>query len=279
MSSVAGFEPQNLNPWLSRWKALLMEIVGRLSKEVADEVGISIGSSHTTSVKDLGMHWVSAKFVPRPLTGYHKLQWFSICENHLQMSLLLMKHGFTIMMLKPNNTLYSRRVLFCLASRKHDLHSLVKEMLLISFDHQGIVRYKFASECQTTNHNSSLAVLRCLRDAVCRKWPEMWTAGSWLPHAHTVLSDSSRQNIQFLPFHNPPIHLTSPVPTIFYSLNWKLLLKEEDVKTVEDIVTNSTNDLKAIPQRSIEQCFQKWKRQQERCIAVQEDYFEGDNIL
>jgi hypothetical protein len=43
---------------------------------------------------------------------------------------------------------------------------------------------------------------------------------------------------------------------------------------VEDIITNVMNDLKAIPQTSFEQGFQKWKRRN----AVQEDYFEGDNI-
>jgi hypothetical protein len=34
-------------------------------QEVAEEVGISIGSCHTVLMEDLGMHQVSAKFVPR----------------------------------------------------------------------------------------------------------------------------------------------------------------------------------------------------------------------
>jgi AraC-like DNA-binding protein len=36
-------------------------------KEVAEEVGISIGSCHTILTQDLGMHRVPAKFVPRLL--------------------------------------------------------------------------------------------------------------------------------------------------------------------------------------------------------------------
>jgi hypothetical protein len=36
--------------------------------EVAEEVGISIGSCHTILMEDLGMCRVSAKFVPRLLT-------------------------------------------------------------------------------------------------------------------------------------------------------------------------------------------------------------------
>jgi hypothetical protein len=46
---------------------------------------------------------------------------------------------------------------------------------------------------------------------------------------------------------------------------------------MEDI-TNVMNDLKVIPQTSFKQYFQKWKRQWSRCIAVQGDHFEGDNI-
>jgi hypothetical protein len=43
-------------------------------------------------------------------------------------------------------------------------------------------------------------------------------------------------------------------------------------------VTNVTNDLKAIPQTTFKQGFQKWKRLWKRWIAGQDDYFEGDNI-
>jgi hypothetical protein len=37
-------------------------------QEVAEEVGIFIGLCLTILTEDLGMHWVSAKFVPRLLT-------------------------------------------------------------------------------------------------------------------------------------------------------------------------------------------------------------------
>jgi hypothetical protein len=37
-------------------------------REVAEEVGIFTGSCHTVLTEDLGMYWVSAKFIPRLLT-------------------------------------------------------------------------------------------------------------------------------------------------------------------------------------------------------------------
>jgi hypothetical protein len=45
----------------------------------------------------------------------------------------------------------------------------------------------------------------------------------------------------------------------------------------EDI-SNVKNDLKAVPQTSSEQFFKKWKMWWEGCIAVQRDYFEGNNV-
>jgi len=48
-------------------------------REVADEVGISIGSCHETFTEKLQMRCVSAKFVPRLLTDDQK-------ENHVEIS-------------------------------------------------------------------------------------------------------------------------------------------------------------------------------------------------
>jgi hypothetical protein len=97
-----------------------MEIVDCLSEKFAEEVGISIGSCHTVLTEDLEMHWVSAEFVQRLLTGDQKLQQFSIFETLLQMLLLVMRPGFTVVTLKPNNNSHTGRVLLFLTSRKHD---------------------------------------------------------------------------------------------------------------------------------------------------------------
>jgi hypothetical protein len=65
--------------------------------------------------------------------------------------------------------------------------------------------------------------------------------------------ENSLQIIQFLPFHNPPSHLTSTVLTFFYSLNSKNTRKGRRFQTVENIITNVANDLKVIPRTSFEQ--------------------------
>jgi hypothetical protein len=68
------------------------------------------------------------------------------------------------------------------------------------------------------------------------------------------------QNIQFLPFQNPSYSYNVSSPDIFLFPTLKITFKGSIFQTVEDIITNATNDLMAIPQTSFKQCFQKWKR-------------------
>jgi transposase len=112
----------------------------------------------------------------------------------------------------------------------------------------------------------------------------MWTAGSWLLHhdntpTHTVLSIRqffAKDPIPTIP--QPPYSSNISPPEFFLFPKLKITLKERRFQRVDDIITNVTNDLKAKPQTSSKQRFLKWKRRWDRFIAVQGNYFEGDNI-
>ena len=39
-----------------------------------------------------------------------------------------------------------------------------------------------------------------------------------------------------------------------------------------------TDMLKSIPVEDLQHCYQKWEQRLHRCVAAQENYFEGDNI-
>jgi hypothetical protein len=117
---------------------------------------------------------------------------------------------------------------------------------------------------------------------VCGMWYKesdlkcgLWEAGCSVTIMHLVTQccqlHNSWQNIHFLPVHNAPIHLTSDLLTFFYTLYSNLPSKEEDFGWWE------TPSLMRIT-TSFQQCFQKWGRQWERCIAAQGDYSEEDNI-
>jgi hypothetical protein len=44
---------------------------------------------------------------------------------------------------------------------------------------------------------------------------------------------------------------------------------------IDDIRSNMVAALKAIPQNQFQNCFEGWARRWHRCIASQEEYFEG----
>ena len=59
-------------------------------------------------------------------------------------------------------------------------------MLLVFFDSEGIVHHEYAPNGQVINKEFCLAVLRRLRESVCRKRPEKWRDGDWILHHDNV---------------------------------------------------------------------------------------------
>jgi hypothetical protein len=134
-------------------------------------------------MEDLGMHRVSAKFVPRIfLTDDQKLQPFSICENFLQRANdnenLLQRANDEKNILKNVITGDERWVYGCdIKTKQRSSHwkipassrpknaqqvrSQVKAMLLVFFDRHSIVHYELTPKGQTINQDFYLAVLRC----------------------------------------------------------------------------------------------------------------------
>ena len=77
--------------------------------------------------------------------------------------------------------------------RACQVQSKVKVMLIVFFDKEGIIHYKYVPQGQTVNQQFYLQVLKCLRLAVSHKRPQEWQAGAWALHhdnapAHTAHS-------------------------------------------------------------------------------------------
>ena len=51
--------------------------------------------------------------------------------------------------------------------------SKVKVMLIVFFDIRGMVHHEFVPEGQTVNKEYYLAVLKCLREKICQKRPDL----------------------------------------------------------------------------------------------------------
>jgi len=78
-----------------------------------------------------------------------------------------------------------------------------------------------------------------------------------------------------------PQSLYSPdlAPTdIFLLPKWKSPLKGRRFQTVEETQDNSIRDLRAVPQNTFQDAFQKWKKRWKRGIGSGGEYFESDKF-
>jgi hypothetical protein len=63
---------------------------------------------------------------------------------------------------------------------------------------------------------------------------------------------------------------------LFLFLKHKSTLKGRRFESIEEIEENSLTELRAIPEKSFQDCFQNWKKRWERWIKSGAEYFEGN---
>jgi len=153
-------------------------------RDVADEVGLSIGSCHQIFTEKLQMCRVSAKFVLRLLTDDQK-------ENRVEISqeLLASANGnenFKNIITGDETWVYGYDVDTKVQSsqwlgkgsprpRKARMsRSKIKVMLVVFFDWQGIVHHEFVRRGQMVNRQLYQEFLARLRYGMRRKRPELW---------------------------------------------------------------------------------------------------------
>jgi len=133
---------------------------------------------------------------------------------------------------------------------------------------------------ETVNKEFYLNVLKCLREAVRRKRPEVWTNNTWMLHQDYAPAHASPLIREFLTKHEMTIVPQLPyspdlAPADFFLFpKLKSSLKGCRFQTVEEKEENSVWDLRAIPQNT----FQDWKKRWVRCIKSGGEYFEGDKF-
>jgi len=232
-------------------------------QEVADEVGISIGSSHQIFTEKLQMPRVSAKFVPCFLTDDQK-------ENRVEISqeLLASANGnvnFLKNIITGDDTWVcgydvetkmqssqwmgkgSPRPIKARMSR-----SKIKVMLVVFFDWKGIVHNEFVPRGQMVNKQLYQEVLACLMDAVRRKRPELWENQTWMLHHDNAPSHASLLIRSYLAKYETsvvphPRYSPDLAPAHFFLFpKLKTTMKGRRFQTIEEIQENAIRELRAI---------------------------------
>lgn len=265
-------------------------------REVAEEVGISIGSCHEILTVKLGMHRVSAKLVPRLLTDDQK-------ENRVKISQELLDRASTdknfikTIITGDETWVYgydietkaqSSQWIGKMSPRPKKARmsrSNLKLMLIIFFDYRGVVHHEFVPQGQTVNKEFYVQVLRRLREDVRRKRPELWKNKSWVLHHDNAPSHSSLLVSQFLAGNeiavlpHPPYSPDLAPADFFLFPKLKTTLKGRRFQSVDEIQQNSQRQLRTISQNEFQGAFQQWQKRWERCVASRGEYFEGDKHL
>ena len=137
---------------------------------------------------------------------------------------------------------------------------------------------------ETVNKEFHLIVLKRLRAAVRRKRPEVWTNNTWMLHHDNAPAHASILILEFLTKHEttvvpqPPYSPDFAPADFFLFPKLKSSLKGCRVQTVQEIEEKLIWNLRAIPQNTFQDAFQKWKERWERCIKSGGEYFEGDKF-
>ena len=75
-----------------------------------------------------------------------------------------------------------------------------------------------------------------------------------------------------------PDYSPDPAPSDFFLFpKIKYMLNGIHFYDTDDIKSNTTAALKAVPQNQFQNCFEWWTKSWNRCIASQREYFEGDH--
>src|SRR5215469_16928823 len=171
-------------------------------RELADEVGVSIGSVHTILTADLGLRRVSAKFVPKLLTMEQKQLRLEIAQDMLDcvesdsnfLNTVITGDESWVYGYDPETKAQSSQWKHSSSPRPkkaRQVRSNVKVLLTIFLDYRGVVHHKYAPQGQTINKEYYRDVLRRLRDAVRRKRQDLWSTGNWRLHHDNASAHSS----------------------------------------------------------------------------------------
>lgn len=261
-------------------------------RDLADMVGISIGSVQAILKDHLGLRRVKSRLVPKFLNIFEKERRVQACESMLSDYQAVYKQIITgdetwIYAYDPETADQSSEYRAKGEGKPHtprQSKSKIKVMSTVFFDYRGVVHQEFLPMGQTVNKEYYLSVMRRLREAIRKKRPELWKDNSWILHhdnapshtAHVIRDFFAKNSTHVAP--QPP-YSPDLAPCDFWLFpKLKRPLRGNRFESIEEIKSESLRALKAIPEDDFLACFEDWKKRWHKCIAAGGDYFEGDEI-
>lgn len=261
-------------------------------RDLADEVGISVGSVNTILKDVLHLKRVKSRLVPKTLNFLEKRRRVEVCQTMLsdyidQTKCMITGDETWIYAYDPETTDQSseyRAKGEPRPKKSRQSRSKIKVMLTVFFDYRGVVHYEFLPPGQTVNKEYYLSVMRSLRNSIRQKRPDLWRDNSWFLHHDNAPSHTALVLREFFAKNSTHIVPQPPyspdlAPCDFWLFSkLKRPLRGHRFETIEQIQAAAKKELKAIPEIDFFNCFEDWKIRWHKCIVSKGDYFEGDEI-
>ena len=155
-------------------------------------------------------------------------------------------------------------------------------MLITFFDIKGIVHFEFIPQVQTANQYKD--ILRRLMRSVRDKRRDLWENNAWVLHHDNTPVHSALSIRQFLVERNVPTLEQPPyspdlAPCDFSPFpKLKGVIKGTRFPYAEAIKRAVTTELWRIPEEAFQGCIEAWKKRMDKCVRLEENYFEGDKM-
>ena len=139
---------------------------------------------------------------------------------------------------------------------------------------------EFLLQGQTVNQHVYKEILRRLLRSV----RELWQDNAWLLHQDNAPAHNALSNRQFLAERNvavlnhPPYSPDLAPCDFFLFPKLKEAIKGVRFPDVEAIKKAVTTELKRIPEESFQECMGAWQNRMRKCVRLEGDYFEGENL-
>ncbi len=157
-------------------------------------------------------------------------------------------------------------------------------MFTIFFDQKGPVLAEFKEKGTNVNAESYCGVIRCLRERIRQKRPEMWATKKFRIHHNNATLHTATDTVELLQKFNmqvvphPPYSPDLAPADYFLFDRIKAQIRGHRHQTIEDMQTAVFRSLKAIPVQEFHDAMNLLPLHWMKCIKSGGSYFEGHHV-
>jgi len=257
-------------------------------RSVAEQVNIDRETVKKLLTEDLDTRKACLKMVPKELTEEEKQRRVTICQDLLERQDSILGRAIAgdetwVYQYDPETKRQNAQWKIASSPRPKVPSVQIKSQNNVADFFFFILEGLFIMNLyQLDKQSTKFLIWKYWKGCVRRKRPELFANKSWILHhddapAHTALSVREFLATKQIIVLEHPAYSPDLAPCDFLFPKIKEILKERHFDDIDDIRSNTTAALKAIPQNHFQNSFEGRIRRWRQCIASQGDYFEGDH--